>query len=403
MSARFYAVFFIPLLLFLLPGCTGSGSTPPAEAAAAPPMPVKVVRAESRKIERSIAVTGSLQPDEVATVSNELAGMLAAVHVDFGQVVRRGQIIAELDKREQELQYDRARAALAQALARIGLKPNEEETEPETTPAIRQAQAQLDNARTKYESAARLIKTGDIAQDRYVELEKAYNAAQAALDAARHDLRMSLANIQSLRAEVRLAEKRLRDAVITAPFDGAVTERLASPGEYLRQNTPIVRIVKTNPLRLRVDIPESAAAAVRLGTELSFTTSALPGDTFTATVREIDPALDARSRSLKAEARLNRPDPRLKPGMFVQVRLVTQKEADIVVIPSEAVYTVAGLTKVFTIKDGRAAEHKVLLGERREGWVEIRGDSVRPGDAVAVDRLAELVDGAPVSGVPAAS
>ena len=403
MSARVYAVCFIPFLLSLSPGCTGSGSTPPAEVAAAAPMPVKTVRAEARKIERSIAVTGSLQPDEVATVSNELAGMLAAVHVDFGQLVRRGQTIAELDTREQELQYDRARAALAQALARIGLKPDEEETEPETTPAIRQAQAQLDNARTKYESAARLIKTGDIAQDRYVELEKAYNAAQAALDAARHDLHMSLANIQSLRAEVRLAEKRLRDAVITAPFDGAVTERLASPGEYLRQNTPIVRLVKTNPLRLRVEIPESAAAAVRVGTELSFTTSALPGDTFAATVREIDPALDARSRSLTAEARLSRPDPRLKPGMFVQVRLVTQKEADIIVIPSEAVYTVAGLTKVFTIKNGRAAEHKVLLGERQDGWVEVRGDSVRSGDAVAVDRQAELVDGAPVNGVPAAS
>jgi RND family efflux transporter MFP subunit len=330
------------------------------------------------------------------TVSNEIDGLLAEVRVDFGQQVRKGQILAELDKRELELGCERARAALAQALARIGLTPEQQDVIPETTPAIRQAQAQLDNWQTKAVSATRLVKTGDIANERFVEIEKGYSAAEAALDAARHELRVSLATIRSLKAEVKMAEKRLTDATLRAPFDGAVAERLASPGEFLRQNTPIVKLVKTYPLRLRVDIPETAAGAVSIGTTLSFTTDAIAGERFQAVVREVNPSLDARSRSLAAEARLIARDGRLRPGMFVQVELVVQRDATVVVVPKEAIRRVAGLTKLFAIENGAAVERKVTLGRELDGWVEVRDEKVRAGEAVAVTGLAELTGGATV-------
>ncbi len=386
------------LSLVILPGCKSRSSQSGVEAASAPADPplVKVARAESRQVVRNIAVTGSLAADETVTVSNEVAGRLALLRVDFGQRVRAGDVIAELDKRELQLQLDRARASLAQALARIGLEPGQEEVVPETTPAIRQAQALLEDARTRYESAAKLVRSGDIATDRFVEIEKAYRAREAALDAARHELETALATIRAIRAEVKLAEKRLADATVRAPIDGYVSERMASPGQYLRENTPIVTLVKPHPLRLRVEIPESASAAVRVGTELRFTTDAVPGASFRAVVRELNPALDPRSRSLTAEARLTAPDDRLRPGMFVQVELVTERAAEVVVVPREAVYSVAGLNKLFVVRDGRAVEKRVRLGTGLEGWVEVRDGAVAPGELVAVSRLAELVDGAPV-------
>jgi len=378
----------------LLAGCSGDAAGEPVPAAAdAEPMAVRVARAESRQVERFISVTGSLQPDETVTVSNEIAGMLAAVNVDFGQRVRRGEVVAELDKRELKLQLKRVQAALAQALARIGLTPEETDKIPKTTPAIRQAQAQLDNWRTKYESASRLVKTGDISHDRFVEIEKGYNAAEAALDGAHHELRVVLASIRSLRAEVQLARKKLGDATIRAPFDGAVAERLASPGEFLRQNTPIVKLVKTYPLRLRLDVPETAAAAVRVGTPLSFTTDALPGKSFTATVREVNPSLNAQSRTLMAEARLTRRQAELRPGMFVKVKLVIDRHTTIVVVPEQALRSVAGLNKVFAIESGKAIERKVIPGRRMDGWVEVRSEALHAGDTVAVSGLADLTDG----------
>jgi RND family efflux transporter MFP subunit len=361
------------------------------------PLAITTASAELRKVDRSISVTGSLQPDETGVISNEIAGRLEVIHFDFGQRVRKGQVIAELDKRELQLQLERSRAALAQTLARIGLTPEQVDVTPETTPGIRQAQAQMENARTKFESASELVKTGDIASDHYVELEKAYRAAQAALDAARHELRVTLASVQSLKADVALAEKRLEDATIRAPYDGSVSERLASPGEFLRQNAPIVQLVKTYPLRLRADIPETAAAAVHVGTRLDFTTDAIPGERFAAIVREVNPSLDARSRSLTAEARLTSNDSRLRPGMFVQVEMVVEHDAEIVVVPKSAIRTVAGLNKVFTIEGGKAVERKVILGKERDGWIEIQDAEFGADAAVAVDRLAELTNGADVS------
>ncbi len=357
------------------------------------PLTVQVAPVETRSVERSISVTGSLHPDEAAVVSNEVAGVLEAIRVDFGQPVRKGQVIAELDKVELKLQLDRTKAALARTLAGIGLSPDQAGETPETTPAIRQAQAQLENARTKYESASKLVKTGDVASDRYVEIEKAYNAAEAALDGARHELRVVLANVQSLRAEVALAEKRLEDATIRAPFDGTIQERLAAPGEYLRQNTPIIRLVKAYPLRLRVDIPETAAAAVRRGTGLTFRTDAFPGEVFEATVSDVNPSLDVRSRTLTAEARITQRDGQLRPGMFVQVEMVMERDAEIVVVPRKAIRAVAGLNKLFTVEDGRAVERKVILGKEYSGWVEVRDADFGPGEMVALDHLAELVNG----------
>lgn len=398
-TTKIYLVLSLFLVLLTF-GCSKEGQAK-VEAAektkAAAPISVRVAVAETRPLNRAVAVTGSLLPDETVSVSSEVAGRISEIFVDFGQSIRKGDILAELDKREFDLQYERARAALAQALARIGLDPGQEEVSPESTPAIRQAMAQMEDARFKFENSARLIKTGDISQERFIELEKAFRAREAAYQAARDDLRTQLANIQALRAEVKLAQKRLSDATLRAPFDGAVTARLASPGQYLRENTPLLTVVKSFPLRLRVDIPETAADAVRIGSALVFSTGAAPGASFRAVVRELNPALDARSRSLAAEARLTTPDSRLRPGMFVQVQLALSQNASATVVPKEALYQLAGLTKVFVIRDNRAVESRITPGQEIGGWIEVPGDTVHPGDRVAVTRLGMLINGAQVT------
>jgi RND family efflux transporter MFP subunit len=387
---------FIALFAYGCSRQSQQGAQAASAVQAQEPLAVRVATAETRKLGRAISVTGSLSADETVTVSAEVAGRVSEIHFDFGQSVKKGDIIAELDKREFTLQYERARAALVQALARIGLDPNQEEATPDSTPAIRQAQAQFEDARSKFQSAARLVKTGDVSQERYIELEKTFHARQAALDAARDDLRTQLANIQALRAEVKLAQKRLNDTTVRAPFDGAVAARLVSPGQYMKDNTPIVTLVKAHPLRLRVDIPETMAGEVRIGTSLTFTTDAAPGKQFRAVVRELNPALDARSRSLAAEARLTDSDPTLRPGMFVQVQLAVARDATAVVVPREALYQMAGLSKVFVLRNGRAVETKIAPGAEINGWIEVPGDRIHPGDQVAVSRLAALIDGAPV-------
>src|SRR5206468_9154395 len=128
--------------------------------------------------------------------------------------------------------------------------------------SIRQAQAQLDDAKSKYENASRLVKSGDISQERFTEAQKLYQAREALYEGSRDEARTLLAQVQALKTEVSLARKRLNDATVRAPFDGAVGEKMVSSGQYIKENTAILTLVKTTPLRLRMDVPEGAAGSL---------------------------------------------------------------------------------------------------------------------------------------------
>ena len=380
-------------------GC-GSSASESKAAAAAPakpsPITVRVANVETKGVTKSIDVTGALAPDDTLNLVSEVPGRINLIRFDFGQTVRKGDTIIELDRQEFQIQVDRARAAVAQGLARIGLNPDQESETPATTPLIRQAKAQLEDAKSKLDSAKKLHESGDIANERYREAEKLVNGRQASYDAAIDDLRTGLANVQALRADKRLYEKRLTDTVIRAPFDGQISQRMVAPGQYIKDNIALVTLVKTWPLRLRLDVPEAGAAAVRVGETLTFITEAIPGRTFSATITQLNPSLEQRSRSLSAEARLNQADPLLKPGMFVQVKLVVSRNSPITVVPAKAVYTVAGLNKVFAIQGAVVREFRFTPGQTGEDWVEVPGGVIQPGDTVAVDKLATLTDGAEV-------
>jgi RND family efflux transporter MFP subunit len=391
----------ITLACLILAGCSRERAKTDAVSANAPePLAVKTSAAQTRLIDRTISVTGALHADETASVSAEVPGRVTAIHVDFGQSVHKGEVIAELDRQELNLALERSKAALAQALARLGLTPEQVDRRPDTTPAIRQATAQMEDARSKFDNASRLVKTGDISQERFTEMQKTYQARQAALEAARDELRTLSANVQALGAEVKLAQKRLNDATVIAPFDGSVSERLVSPGQYLKENTPILTLVKSSPVRLRVEVPETAAGAMRVGSTLKFMTDAAPGVEFNAVVRQLNPSLDAKSRTLMAEARMTNPDPRLRPGMFVQVELVLSKGNEATFVPKEAIYNVAGLTKLFIVRDGKALERRIAPGRELDGWVEVPGGTISAGEQVAVTSLAQLVEGSPVKVTP---
>lgn len=393
--SRSIALLTLALSIFLLAACGKKETAAQAADRAPEPITVKTALAEARTVERSIMVTGSLQPDETTTVSSEVQGRVTMLSADFGQAVRKGQIVAQLDTQELSLQLERSRATLAQALARIGMDPAQEAT-PASTPMMRQANAQMEDAKSKYDNAAKLVKTGDISQERFNELDKLYRARLAGLEATQDDLRTQLAVIRQLKADVKLSEKRLKDASVLAPFDGIVQVKHVSPGQYIKENVAIYTIVKSSPLRLRVDVPESVVADVKVGTTLVFSTEAVPNATFQAVVRQLNPSLDNRSRTLTAEGRLLNNDARLKPGSFVQVRLVTNQAYAVVAVPRAAVYTVAGLNKFFTIENGKAVEHKVpeILGSN--GFIEMPAGTIPAGATVATSSIPLLTNGAPV-------
>ena len=368
-----------------------------ADAAQAQPLAVKTSLIVERTIERYVEVVGSLKADQEVVVSSEAKGIVEELPVDLGSVVRRGQLLARLSQRESKLRVDQAQAALEQARARVGLRNGSGSLEAEQNSEVRQAKASLDEARLRFDRAKTLIKNGDIAQERFDEAEINYRSAEARYQAAQDSFHNQTALIEQRAAELQLTRKQLQDTVIVAPIDGTVSARHVTRGEYIKAETRIVTLVKSNPLRLQAVVPEVAVASVRLNQTVTLAVDAYPGKTFSGVISRISPALDEKARTLTLEATVPNGKGELKPGLFASVRLLVAKESPALMVPSSSLLAFAGLTKVYVVDGNRVVERVVKTGLRESGYVEIL-EGAKAGERVAVENLGKLSNGAVVKG-----
>jgi len=370
----------------------------PAEtkAAAAMPQPIEVTTAPAitRNLQRSVEVVGSLAADEEVVVSSQAAGELASLNVDFGSYVQQGQVIAQIDQRDAKLKIAQAEATLKQTEARLGMKSGERFTADQNAD-VRQAKASLDWAQMDLDRATRLVEKGDIARSVYDQAVTNRNMAAARHQAAVDSVNQQLAIVEQQRATIDLAKKALEDTVVRSPISGSVKEKHTARGAYLPVNTKIVTLVRINPLRLRADIPESSAAAVRTGQTMTLTTEAFPGRTFTGKVARIGASLNENTRALTVEAEVANPNNVLRPGMFAKSQLITQQNAPAVMVPLRAVASAAGLSKVYVIENGHAVERIVKTGATDGDLIEIT-QGIKDGETIATSNTDKLQQGSPV-------
>ncbi|MEK6323795.1 MAG: efflux RND transporter periplasmic adaptor subunit [Acidobacteriota bacterium] len=388
----------------LASACSRNQRSPEATAEAkeralpppAPPVDVATTTAITRSLERVVEVVGSLVADEEVVVSAQAAGELAQLNVDFGGYVARGQIIALIDQRDAKLKVQQAEATLKQTMARLGMKEGER-FDPNRNPDVRVAKAQLDWEKMTLDRQTRLVENGDISRAVYDQAATAHNLAQARYQAAVDAVNQQLAVVEQQRASLNLAKKAITDTVVRSPISGAVKEKHASRGSYLAISGRIVTLVKVDPLRLRADIPEYAAAAVRTGQTMTLTVEAFPGRTFTGRVVRIGPSLNEQTRALTVEAQVANPSNLLRPGMFAKSTLITAKDAPAVMVPRRAVQIIAGLNKVFVIENGRVSERIVKTGANDGDLIEVV-EGVKSGESVATSNLDKLQEGSAVNG-----
>lgn len=348
------------------------------------PRTVRVVAVEFQPMERIVTATGSLLAQEQATLSVKVPGRLHMVAVDLGSVVKKGDLLAQVDPKDYELKVRQAAAALAQARASLGLPLDgtSDTVEVEKTSVVKEAQAVLDEATKRHDRVASLIKTGIAAES---ELDTAISLHLVALNkhaAAVEEARTRMATLTQRRAELAIAEKQFEDTSLRAPFEGAIQQRLAGLGEFLPAGTPVVALVRTDPLRLRVEVPEREASGVRTGQAVRLRvegeTNAVHG-----TLARVSPAIVEQSRMLIVEADIAN-DGSLRPGLFVRAEIVTRERDPGLAIPAGALTVFAGIEKVVLARDGKAMERSVVTGRRGPGWFEIVS-GLKAGDLVVVD------------------
>jgi multidrug efflux pump subunit AcrA (membrane-fusion protein) len=328
-------------------------------------------------------------------VSAQVAGELSQINVDFGSYVSQGQVIATIDQRDAKLKVEQAEATLKQTLARLGMKEGEN-FDSNQNADVKVAKSQLDWAKLELDRSVKLIEKGDIPRSSYDEKVTNHNLAQARYQAALDSVSQQLAAVEQQKASLALSKKALADTVVRSPISGAVKEKHASRGSYLTVNGRIVTLVKINPLRLRADVPESSAAAVRTGQTINLTVDAFPDRAFTGRVVRIGPSLDEKTRALTVEAEVANSGNLLRPGMFAKSRLITSANAPAVMVPQRAVATAAGQSKVFVVENGKAVERIVKTGAIDGDLIEI-AVGLKDGEVVAASNLDKLMTGAVVN------
>lgn len=348
------------------------------------PRQVKIIAVAETPFGETVTANGTLAAYEQTTVSVKVPGRVRTISVDLGTVVRRGQVIAQVDSEDYRLRVQQSEASVAQARARLGLAPEgtDDQVDPEQTATVRQARAVLDEARFNRDRAARLVEQGVIAKAEFDSATATFKVAEGRYQDAYEEIRNRQGMLAQRRSELALARQQLKDTAVIAPLDGIVQEKRTSVGEYLAAGAPVVNVVRMDPLRLRAEVPERESHAVRTGQDVRVT---VEGDAtvYLGKIMRLSPVIAEQNRMLVVEADV-RNNGTLRPGSFAHAEIVTNNAKMAVTVPTNAIVTFAGIEKVIVVQNGKALEKPITTGRRNPDFTEIVA-GIGVGEKVVVD------------------
>ena len=357
---------------------------------------VKLIPAQEATTDRRVNATGTLAADESVILGTKVAGRISEISVDLGTRVKQRQVVARIDPTDFKLRVDQAAAALQQARSRLGLpaEGTDDRVAAENTAVVRQARAVLDEARLTRERYEQLWERQFIARAQLDTAVSALEVAEGKYQDAFEEVRIRQGVLLQRRSELELARQQLADTVITAPIDGAVSERRTSVGEFLAAGAAVATVVKLHPLRLRIAVPERDAAGVVIGQAVVVTAEGAAGE-HRGRVARISPSIVEQNRTLLVEAEVPNPSGTIRPGAFARADIVVAGGVRVVTVPAESIVTFAGVEKVLTVNKGKTAEVRVQTGRRLGDQVEIV-NGLTAGQPV-VQRPGNLVGGQAVT------
>jgi membrane fusion protein, multidrug efflux system len=345
-------------------------------------------------VQRQVDLSGTLLSPDQAKVSSEVAGIVLEVPIQLGTEVKAGDVLVRLQPRELQLALDRAESALRQVEAQLGITRSQDREPPpdEQIASVRQAVANRDDARAAFARAQQLNSRGLLSQVDRDTADTRLKVSEANYQAAIDTVRSLKASLQDRRASFELAQKKLTDAVVRAPVAGSIAERLVQPGEYIRENTPVATIVQMHPLKLKTAIQEKHASLIKIGQSVEFTVEAYPDRGFVGRIAYVSPAVDQATRTFPVEALVENADRQLKPGFFAKGTVQTKVDRNVLAVPEDAISTLAGVSTVYVIEDGKARQQQVTLGTRANNLVEIT-NGLKGDESLATTNLSQLATG----------
>jgi RND family efflux transporter MFP subunit len=296
-----------------------------------------------------------------------------------------------------QFEVERQQGIVKQVRAQLGIGPTGvPPTDPKQMASVQRAEADLFDATRKNGRAKEMFKENLISQQQFDEVASRFQSAQASYDLALQDVDRLKALLISSEASAALAAKKLGDATIRAPFPGAVETRNVHPGEYLRLQSPVLVLVRTDRLRARLAVPERWAGGISDGALVDLHVEAFPGETFQGQISRINQTVSQDSRTFEAEVLLDNKAGRLKPGFFVQASMPSERVDKAIFVPEHAVNYRYGVYKVFLVKGNRVTEKQILPAGQTEDQQGQRfevAEGLKAGDRIAASISGDLHDG----------
>ncbi|HEY6233615.1 MAG TPA: efflux RND transporter periplasmic adaptor subunit [Candidatus Elarobacter sp.] len=356
-----------------------------------PPLAVDVAKAQRQDIATFVTLDGQIAPVQESTLSSQQSGNVAAVYVNEGQHVSRGQVVAKLDDSTLRGQLAQQQAIVQQQSAQLGgatLQAPVTAAQASTTVVTAQqqlaaarnglqtAQAAYQSALSTYNADKQLLAQGYVAQTQFEQARSQYVQAQQAVNNARETVRQSETGLRfaqtqggnampiqqqqiavnrgqlaAAQAQVHLLETEIAQTNITAPFNGVVTQRLLDPGAFASPNQPVVRVSQIDSVYLNVNVPDDDLAYVHSGTPVSFTTSSLGNKPYRASVMDVNATPTQGTLSYRARVRVANPGDRLRGGMLVSVNVRKEFHPNAIVVPRTAVFQSDKGANVYTVAE----------------------------------------------------
>ncbi len=326
-------------------------------------------------------MVGTLTAVDQVTVSSEADGTVRAILTDLGDRVKAGQVLVRLDNERQQYAYQQQQAVFARTLAQYGASDPRNLPEPENTPDVRRASAELVQARTAFDRAKELLKRELLAQQAFDDAQAQLQAKQAGYEVAMQNARNLSASIAASEAQMKLSERQLRDTEIRAPFDGYIERRLINLGELVKAQMPVMAIVRLDPLKVTAEIPERMAPWIDNGRPVDLHVDAYPNRPFQGKVTRISPAVNTGTRAFPFEALVPNADGALKPGTFARVHVESGKVDEVLTLPFAALQYRYGVNRVFVVSGNRLEMRELQVGERLGDRIEVTS-GVKAGESV---------------------
>lgn len=349
--------------------CSHGGAAAPGPA----PLAVDVAKAQRQTIATFLALDGQITPLQQATLSTPQSGTVTAVYANEGQRVTAGELLAKLDDATLRATLAQQEALESQAQAQLGsqtLQGNITPAQASSTVAtaaqqlataknnLSTAQAALANAKLVYDSNNTLYKQGYVSQTQFVAAQAAYVQSQQTVNSSQEAVRQSSAaldsakaqgsnavpiqnqaiagaraTLKSAQAQVKLLQTQIAQTSLVAPFDGVITQRLLDPGAFAGPNQPIVQISQVRQVYVNINVPDNNLTYVHKGTPVTFTSSSLPGRTFTGNVFDVNATPSSGTLSYRARVVMQNPDQTLRGGMLVAVSVQKESHPGAIVVP----------------------------------------------------------------------